>query len=495
MAFWNQSIRARLTFWYSLLVLSSLLLFGGLSYYFTGRTLSENLDISLKNEVRWVRNFVEPQAGKVKQSKRSLDAVLRRQANPHAALNTTGSDSTAQDTTAEQTDEIWNQIFRHTLQSRKKTYIQFSDHRGSIIYRSYNLGTDSLAVADSLELGVTRVTTTRFNGEPVRIAALKTRNFAYLVGYPVGEVSDLLDSLYVIFLVLIPIALAVSVFGGFALAKNTLRPVDDITTRARRITAQNLDQSIPVRNPDDEIGRLAGTINAMITRLRESFAQVKQFSADASHELRTPLTIMRGEIELGLRSTKTPEEYHGVLESTLEEIMRMTVIVDNLLMLAKADQGTYTAEFSEVNLHELVDELYEDSEVLAERKHIHMRLKTNTPITIIGDRIRLRQLFLNLIDNAIKYTPEGGSVTLSVERDDDGVLFEVADTGIGIPRADQGKIFDRFYRVDKARSREMGGSGLGLSIAKWIAELHRGSISVASAPRRGTIFTVTLPIN
>ena len=494
MTFWTQSIRARLTFWYTLLVLSSLLLFGGLSYYFTGRTLSENLDLSLKNEVRWVRNFIEPQANKVRQSKRSLDAVLRRQASPPAALDATEIDTSAQDTTAEQTDEIWNQIFRHTLQSNKKTYIQFTDNRGTIIYRSYNLGGDSLAIRDSLEQEVTHVTTAQFNGEPIRIAALRTANFTYLVGYPVGEVSDLLDSLYVIFLVLIPIALAVSVFGGFALAKKSLRPVDDISTRARRITAENLDQSISVRNPNDEIGRLADTINNMISRLRDSFSQVKQFSADASHELRTPLTIMRGELELGLRSMKSPEEYHRVLESTLEEIVRMTVIVDNLLMLAKADQGTYTAEFSEIDLHTLVDELYEDSEVLAERKHIHISVKTNTPVTIVGDRIRLRQLFLNLIDNAIKYTPEGGTVTLAVDRKNSTALFEIVDTGIGIPHEDQTKIFDRFYRVDKARSRELGGSGLGLSIAKWIAELHRGSITVASAPQRGSVFTVTLPI-
>jgi len=491
MRFWAQSIRARLTFWYTLLVISTLLLFGALSYYFIDRRLSENLDFSLRNEVRWVRDFIEPQASKIKPGKRSIDIMLRKKAKPAPPT----LDGTPADTTEAEADEIWNQIFRHTVQSPKKTYIQFIDRRGAIIYRSFNLATDSLAIRDSVALYTTIVTTGDLNGEPIRVAAFRDQNFTYLVGYPLGDLRDFMDNLYVIFLVLLPIALTVSVVGGFALAKKSLRPVEEITTSTRRITAENLDQTVPVPEVNDEIGRLTTTINEMIRRLHDSFAQVKQFSADASHELRTPLTIIRGEIELALRSPKTPEEYRGVLESTLEEIMRMTAIIDNLLILAKADQGSYRADFAEVNLGQLVDELYEDTEVLAERKNIHITLTANTPITLVGDRLRLRQLFLNLIDNAIKYTPEGGSVTLSVERENGSAMFRVSDTGIGIPTEEIGRIFDRFYRVDKARSRELGGSGLGLSIAKWIAELHRGTISVTSEPQKGSVFTVSLPIN
>ncbi len=183
------------------------------------------------------------------------------------------------------------------------------------------------------------LTTVEVNGEPLRVAATRDKNFTYAIGYPLADLRDLLDNLYVIFLILIPIALAVSVIGGLALAKTSLQPVDEVTTRARRITAENLDQTIPVQNVDDEIGRLTVTINDMISRLHDSFARVRQFSADASHELRTPLTIMRGEIELALRSRKSPEEYRRVLESGLEEILRLTSIIDNLLTLAKADQG------------------------------------------------------------------------------------------------------------------------------------------------------------
>jgi heavy metal sensor kinase len=315
------------------------------------------------------------------------------------------------------------------------------------------------------------------------------------VGYPLAELRDLQDNLYLTFLILIPIAVLISLVGGYLMAKNALRPVDEIVTQARKISAENLDLTIPVRNPRDEIGRLGTTINAMLTRLHQSFAQVRQFSADASHELRTPLTIMRGEIELALRNPKTPEEYRAVLESALEEIMRMTAIIDNLLVLAKADQGRYHADFSEVDLGALVQELYEDSEVLAERKDIHVALREIADIRIVGDRLRLRQLILNLIDNAIKYTPQGGTVTLALGQENGSARIEVSDTGIGIPADEQAKIFDRFYRVDKARSRELGGSGLGLSIAKWIAALHRGTITVQSSLHEGSTFTVLLPLN
>jgi heavy metal sensor kinase len=488
---WTKSIRVRLTFWYTLLVLSTLLLFGGISYYVVRSTLSEKLDMSLRNEVRWVRDFIEPQASKLRPGKRTVDVRIRTKAKPAPPPTATPP----VDSVSSEIDEIWNQIYRHTLQSSAKTYIQFNDRSGAIIYRSDNLAADSLVVQDTLALYATIVTTTRIASEVVRVGVFRDQNFTYLVGYPLSDLRDLLESLYWIFLVLLPIALTISVVGGFMLAKKSLRPVEDITTRARRITAENLDQTIPTRSVDDELGRLTGTINDMIGRLHDSFAQVKQFSADASHELRTPLTIVRGEIELALRNPKTPDDYRRVLESTLEEIMRMNAIVENLLMLARADQGSFRAEFTEINLGELVDELYEDTEVLADRKHIHLELRKKASITLVGDRIRLRQLFLNLIDNAIKYTPEGGSVSLTVDRQDGMALFRVEDTGMGIPQEEIGKIFDRFYRVDKARSREMGGSGLGLSIARWIAEMHRGTITVTSELHKGSSFTVSLPIN
>jgi heavy metal sensor kinase len=491
MRFPLQSIRARLTFWYTFLVLSTLVAFGVISYFYSSEKLSESLDFSLGNEVRWIQNFIQPRSSKIKPSRRSIDALLTRKQSQNRPEVPDSLTAPADDAA----DQIWNQIYEHTLLSPKKTYIQVADKRGEILYRSYSLGEDSLTIPDSLGIETPFLSTIRLQGEPVRIAATLDKNFIILVGYPLAELQEVLENLFSIFLVLIPIAVGISVGGGLYLAHTSLRRVDEITRRARQITAENLDQMIPERRVNDEIGRLIATINDMIRRLHDSFAQIRQFSADASHELRTPLTIMRGEIELALRSSKTPEEYRQVLGSALEELLRMSTIMDNLLTLAKADQGLYEAHLTEVHLDDLLSELFDDSEILAEPKQIKVDLARKERLTIVGDKVKLRQLFLNLISNAIKYTPIGGNVSLAIERDNGTALFHVKDTGIGIPSQDLDKIFNRFYRVDKARSRELGGSGLGLSIAKWIAELHRGSITVQSELHKGSTFTVHLPIN
>lgn len=493
MAFWYQSIRTKLTVWYTLLVLLTLVGFGVAAYYYTRNQLSGNLDLSLRREVRWVKDFISPQASKVKPSKQSIDALLRKKSTtlPQRFIGPLPPDSPD----AEEADEIWNHIFKHSLVSQKKTFIQVEDKKGIVIYRNYSLGLDTLFTPDDLPLDSIVVTTTKLGTERLRMAMLKDRHFTILVAYSLNELDDVLENLFSIFLYLIPVTIGVSILGGLYLAHKALAPVDDVTQRARKITAENLDQSIPPRPVDDEIGRLINTMNDMIRRLHGSFALLRQFTADASHELRTPLTIMRGEIELALRSEKAPEQYRQILCSTLEEILRLKSIIDNLLTLGKADQGVLDLHFEEVQLDALVKELYADSEILAEAKHISVELAKADPATVVGDKGRLRQLFLNIVDNAIKYTPDGGRVTISLERHNGVALVHVEDTGIGIPPQDVEKIFDRFYRVDKARSRELGGTGLGLSIAKWIAEVHRGSISVRSELNKGSTFTVRLPLN
>jgi signal transduction histidine kinase len=203
---------------------------------------------------------------------------------------------------------------------------------------------------------------------------------------------------------------------------------------------------------------------------------------------------MRGEIELALRSKQSSDEYRQVLSSTLDEILRMSSIIENLLMLAKGDIGKSTFKFADVSLAPIIKELHEDSEMLAERKHIRVDLEAIEDVTVSGDTIRLRQLVLNLLDNAIKYTPENGAIAVSLVRENGSAKIIVKDNGIGIPAEEQTKIFNRFYRVDKGRSRELGGTGLGLSIAQWIAETHGGSIFVRSEVNKGSVFTVVLPL-
>ena len=278
------------------------------------------------------------------------------------------------------------------------------------------------------------------------------------------------------------------------MANKALKPVDEITKTARMITSRSLNQRIKLRKTKDEIGRLTETFNDIISRLGRSFNQIRQFSADASHELRTPLTILKGEIEVGLRRRRYPEEYRKILNSNLEEVNHMSQIVDDLLFLSKADMGEIHIQKHRINLTELVSEVYAQAKMIATTKDIKVHMSNDVDGVVIGDRLKLRELLLNLVDNGVKYTPEGGEMGISLERDDGRFKLRVTDNGIGIAPEDQPHIFDRFFRVDKARSREAGGSGLGLSICKWIVEAHGGEISVESEVDKGSIFTLTLPL-
>ena len=484
-----KSIRSKLTFWYAFILLTTLVAFGLVAYTYSRDQLQENLDRSLMNEVKWVNNFIKPKASKVKPSKKfttkkkNIPLVIEP---PPPEENTEISDPDI---------EIWNEIYYHALLNPKKTMIEVTDTAGAVVFRSYSVGEESLMIGE-VPLNTIKMNTLRgASGQELRVAATANENVHIYVAYPLAELKEVLDNLFSIFLVFIPVALAISIVVGWFLAYKSLRPVDLVTRTALRITAENLDQQIPHRGVDDEIGRLVSTFNNMIERLRASFDKIKQFTIDASHELRTPLTIMRGEVELALRNPKENEEYRRILASNLEEILRLSAIIENLLTLSKADQGQDFVAMEPTNLKQLIEELYEDCEVLASKKHISVQVRKSEEVSIHGDKMRLRQLFLNLIDNAIKYTPESGTVSLQLERQNGFAKVQVSDTGIGIPKEEQTKIFDRFYRVDKARSREMGGSGLGLSIAKWIAELHRGHIEVESEPKQGTTFSVYLPID
>jgi heavy metal sensor kinase len=326
-------------------------------------------------------------------------------------------------------------------------------------------------------------------------------------------VEDALNTLLLILTITVPSVLILASVGGQFLAHKALKPVDQITQTARMITSQNLNQRIPPLKVKDEIGRLVETFNEMITRLDQSFCQIKQFSSDASHELKTPLTILRGEVEVSLRKERNPTEYQKILKSNLEEIDRMTHIVEDLLLLSRADSGEIQLAHKELNLSEIVREIVPQAQFLAESKQLSIHtFFPEGQITILGDRLRIRELFLNLLENAVKYTEQGGEITIRLAKNhtrshggDNGngvepeetrfAEIKVTDTGIGIAMEDQKRIFDRFYRVDKARSREQGGSGLGLSICKWIVEAHHGTISVESDLGKGSSFTVLLPLH
>jgi heavy metal sensor kinase len=254
-----------------------------------------------------------------------------------------------------------------------------------------------------------------------------------------------------------------------------------------------LEQRLQVRGSGDELDRLAGTLNDMLDRLNDAFRQIRQFSADASHELQTPLTILKGEMEVALRARRSPEEYQRVLRSGLEEIDRINHLVAGLLLLARADAGMLRMDTKPVDVGELMQGVCEQMKTRADARAVRLHLELQEPVTVEGDREHLRRLLLNLVDNAVKYTPEGGRVSLSYRLDTDGVRLRVSDTGVGISGEGQPLIFRRFHRAAETRSQDETGVGLGLSIARSIAEAHGGSIDVESAPGQGSTFTVNLP--
>ena len=299
-------------------------------------------------------------------------------------------------------------------------------------------------------------------------------------------------------IVLIPVIFVLSIVAAYAILGSIFRPVDHLINEVEAITdGRSLHRRLPAEAAgSDELARLSLTLNAMLTRLETSFAALRRFTADASHELKTPLTVLRADVERAMDPSTSREERMVALEESLQETARMSDLVNGLLTLARADEGRFDLYRTPVEMEPLMREVYETAVILGEDAGLTLSLTACENCVVMGDRTRLRQLLLNLITNAIKYTPRGGHVELSLtRRSGDEIAIAVRDTGIGIAATDLPHVFDRFWRADRARSRasERGGFGLGLSISQWIVQAHGGAISVQSRLGRGTVFTVVLP--
>jgi len=291
----------------------------------------------------------------------------------------------------------------------------------------------------------------------------------------------------------LPVALIFIAAAGYLVAARALRPVDAMARRASQITAEHLDERLTIDNPGDELGQLGTAFNETLARLERSFGQLRRFTADASHELRTPLTAIQSVGEVSLRKPGDTTYYRDIIGSMLEETHRLTQLVDSLLVMSRADAGRVQLHPTEVNLLALASELAGLLEVLAEEKQQTIETEGEGSLNLMADRTLLRQALVNLIDNALKYSPSGGRICIRVADQGSSAVIEVQDSGPGIPLEHRDRIFERFYRVDQARTRLAGGTGLGLSIAQWAVSVHGGTIEVHCPPGSGSIFRIRLP--
>ena len=456
-------IRIRLTLWYVALLAVILAAFGTGVYL----TLSRSLNNSLDNSIRV-------------QAEAIMDTVRYEKGRP--TLSTSPSTSLGGE-----------ERFTRVFDSAMEPTFDNTGHHGTVPI-------DRLSLASSLK-GQTTMRNVVTGGEEERLRVVTapivfegTLVGVLEVGQSRDDVTDPLGTLLAIMGVAYPVTLALAVLGGIFLSRRALAPVDRVTDLARRISADDLSQRLDLDLPEDEIGRLARTFDEMIARLDEAFRRQRQFTADASHELRTPLTIMKGQLDVALQKERGPEEYRKVLQAVNDEVDRLVNLAGSLLTLTRADARQVPLTLEDVRVADVVAGAVEHLTPTAAGKQIELSAESGNGVAVNADEDLLIQLLLNLLDNAIKYTPEGGAVSVRWDRSAEDVEIRVRDTGNGISQEHIPLIFDRFYRADEARSRVDGGAGRGLAISKWIAEAHGGSLGVESTLGSGSTFTIRLPI-
>ena len=537
-------LRLRLILWYSLLVVLTIGAIGLFQYYKIRQSLFQALDASLIDDAKITLTLIStlppatnPRAivmhGEAREanSLRDLVDMALRQVpdtlkGPALAdrvvneiIDQVITELSFVDSTGKTVDPL-DAIVERSVSSRRNNLVEIyamtHDSSGLVheegFFRTPNLGPDTImrlvrSVHTHAETDTTSAyKTVRIKKENVRVARAHNARFDVYVGYPVTDIEQSLRKVRSSFYIGIPLALAISIFGGLWLARKALRPMEQIADTAREISAKNLSQRIDMPGKTDrELVLLIETLNSMFTRLESSFQQVNQFTSDASHELKTPLAIMKGEIEQTERHLEAaqllePDEARQVLASLMEEVERMQRIVEGLLMLSRADDRRLPLARETINIYDYLDSLREDAAILAEERGLTLDGLLDEQARwkkISADPTRLYQVVMNLVDNALKYTAEGGKVKLFLHSSDHEVRFGVADTGMGISKEDLPKIFRRFYRTDEARTGPYGDGerslGLGLAIVKSIVEAHGGTIGVESELGKGTRFTITMP--
>ena len=380
-------------------------------------------------------------------------------------------------------------------------YLEVRGTEGPVLYRNDRLGNRALggpAFPGEGVGGYSERSAQLSDGKRVRVVSrvhsLDGRPLLIRLAHSEEPLYRQLDDLLLASLVILPIVLLIAWVAGYALARRALSPIEKMAREAQEITPDKLHARLPVANADDELGQLARVFNDTLARLEQAFEQLRRFTSDASHELRTPLAMIRSVGEVGLQKDGSRAEYRDIIGSMLEEVNRLTSLIDNLLTISRADSGHIQLHRIRVSMLALAREAAALFEILTEEKSQILSVAGDETAEIGGDPIFLRQALVNIIHNAVKYSPVGETISVAVRNVSGGrVVIEIKDNGPGIPPEDQPRIFDRFYRVDKARWRESGGAGLGLAIAKWAVEAHGGTISIQSDLSKGCTFRITLP--
>lgn len=453
------SIRLKLTAWYVVILLASLSLFGIAAFFAMKKGIEKSVDENL-----------EGQAG-------GIEEVMGR-------------------VVAQEPERLQDELREHQELREQADFLQVCDQDGHWIYRSRLMEHYELSVPAKAGYSAYNLMSA---GLPLRVLVRQLKAGAYTyriqVAAPMDDFYDAIDRFKWMVLLLSPVVLVLASAGGYWLSRRALAPVDQITRAAQDINSNNLAKRLDVAQSSDELQRLSETLNSMLGRLESAFNRITQFTADASHELRTPLALMRTTTEVSLRASQTIEDYREAQQEVLTELEKTSSLVEKLMLLARADAGVETLQRNPVNVAECLRDACKDGQILAAAKQVKFAENIDAQqLFVEGDSLALHRLFLILLDNAVKYTPPGGSVSVGLWQSNGSAIVEFRDTGIGISAVDLPNIFDRFYRADKARSREFGGVGLGLSIARWVAQAHRGSIEVQSAMGAGSLFLVRLPV-
>jgi heavy metal sensor kinase len=458
------SVRTRLTLWYVGVLALVIIAFAVLTYFFTVRVLNQDINMRLEE---MSRNFT------VALEAEEADEEEENRNNEHIIIETINEFRFRDYHFAVFADD------GRLIASTADFNIQGNSSNQTPAFRDLKNGNEKFRVYDS----------------PLEI---RQNHYRLLVFHSLREQLTFENRLTKIFLFAVPLVLLIAGLGGYFLARKALTPVIEMSKQAEQISAKNLNERLSVKNERDELGKLAKVFNALLARLEDSFEQQRRFMADASHELRTPLAILRGESEVALAKDNRPtEDYQASLAIVHDESKRLTKIVEDLFTLARADAGQFRASFAPVYLDEIVGDCVRSISVLAQKKRVSLNFSSDAEMPFSGDESLLRRLFLNLLDNAIKYNRDDGTVSVVCRKNAESFLVEIIDSGTGIPPTEKAHIFDRFYRIDKARSRveetETSGAGLGLSIARWITEIHHGKINLVSSDTTGSVFAVEFP--